>query len=135
MKKWMALLLACLLCLCAVGAMAETVERVELTLGNGRIRLYPNGYAQRSFENFHPHDAATTQYVITGSIKADTMLDIYLVPHGQEQEYATEDVVYNISFYNAALRALDRCTAIRIGNGENGKANAVSYTHLRAHET
>ena len=128
MKKWMALLLACLLCLCAVGAMAETVERVELTLGNGRIRLYPNGYAQRSFENFHPHDAATTQYVITGSIKADTMLDIYLVPHGQEQEYATEDVVYNISFYNAALRALDRCTAIRIGNGEKGKANGHTIT-------
>lgn len=122
MKKWMALLLACLLCWCAVGAMAETVE---LEYRRGIIKLYPNGYTQR-FNAFQSHDAATTQYVITGTITGDSPLDIYLVPYGQA--YATEDVVYNISFDGVKIQTLDGYTAIRIGATEKDKYNEHTVT-------
>ena len=43
MKKWMALLLCCLLCWCAAGAMAE--EPVTLSVDEGICYdIYPNGY-------------------------------------------------------------------------------------------
>ena len=45
MKNWMALLLACLLCWCAAGAMAEEPVTLKVWHGSGEsYDVYPNGY-------------------------------------------------------------------------------------------
>lgn len=66
MKRMMALLLGCLLCLCAAGAMAEEKElKIE---GNGiQYDIYPNGYTQKAngTTTFFPHEGS---YVISGQV-------------------------------------------------------------------
>ena len=47
MKRWMALLLCCLLCLCAAGATAEGAVTIEFRSDNSWVYdIYPNGYVK-----------------------------------------------------------------------------------------
>lgn len=130
MKKWLALLLCCLLCLCAVGAMAE--ETVTLNLSEGFVyQIYPDGYWKGSRvggafvpeEDFQSH---TGPYVITGtSTGLDTCLDFYSIPHKAPQN--TEPVTYTVTFRDACIYAgWNECTAIRFGNGEGDGAKDIT---------
>ena len=117
MRKWMALLLCCLLCVCAAGAMAEGA--VTLSLDNyNKIGIYPNGYQEKG-KAFVPY---TGPYIITGtSTGVDTCLDFYSIPYGKSQ--ATEPVTYTVTFKGVTITAGTYCTALRFGSGEWNGAN------------
>ena len=122
MKKWMALLLACLLCLFVAGAMAE--EPVTLSLNNGnQIDIYPDGYQEKN-KTFVSYKGP---YVITGtSSGVDTCLDFYSIPHNASQD--TEPVTYTVTFKDVNITAATWATAIRFGVEEGKDARAKDIT-------
>ena len=111
MKKWMALLLCCLLCLCAAGAMAE--EPVTLNIyENICYDIYPNGYI--SSENpgvLVPH---TGSYIFTGvSVgQSDNPLNFYANAYGKEPGN-NQNVSYDVTFKALQIAVDPDCTAIR----------------------
>ena len=79
MKKWMALLLCCLLCLCAAGAMAEEPVTIEFQSDNSWVYdIYPNGYVKSkggSEAQFFAHEGP---YIFKGEkVSQDTPLDFH----------------------------------------------------------
>ena len=121
MKRWMALLLCCLLCLCVAGAMAEGA--VTLSLDNqNEIDIYPNGYKLNG--NFKPY---TGPYIITGeSENVDTCLDFYSIPDGKTN--ATEPVTYTVVFQNVTINIESWYwyTAVRFGHDENNNGQDIT---------
>ena len=135
MKKWMALLICCLLFLFVAGAMAE--EPVTLNLNEGFVyQIYPDGYwkGSRDQGNFVPEEdfqSHTGPYVFTGTSIGldnkglDTCLDFYSIPHKAPQN--TEPVTYTVTFRDACIYARrNECTAIRFGNGEGDGAKDIT---------
>lgn len=101
--------------LCMIGVMslmfpavvwAEDVS-VTLNLGNGAIDITPTGYRQGNGEEV----AFTGSYVITGSLTADSPLDI--------ENNSGSLFTCNITLDNASIIGATWCTAVRIsGNSE-----------------
>ena len=121
MKKWMALLLCCLLCLCAAGAMAEGAVTLSLDNGN-QIDIYPNGYKLNG--NFTTY---TGPYIITGkSENVDTCLDFYSIPH--EAPPDTEPVTYTVIFQNVTInmKSWYWYTAVRFGHDEKNNGQNIT---------
>ena len=80
---------------------------VTLDLGNGAIDITPTGYRQGNGEEV----AFTGSYVITGSLTADTPLDI--------ENNSGSLFTCNITLDNASIIGATWCTAVRIsGNSE-----------------
>ena len=97
MKKWMALLLGCLLCACAVGAMAEGPVTLDLSNDN-QIDIYPDGYQEKG-KAFVPY---TGKYIITGASKdVDTCLDFFSIPH--ETDVSVDKVEYTVVFQSVKI--------------------------------
>ena len=79
MKRWMALLLCCLLCLCAVGATAEGAVTIEFRSDNSWVYdIYPNGYVKSkggSEAQFFAHEGS---YIFKGKKWLRTLLWIFM---------------------------------------------------------
>ena len=120
MKKWMALLLCCLLCLCAAGAMAE--EAVTLSLwGGNQFNIYPHGYTINDGELIK-HQG---KYIITGeSYGVDTCLDFYSIPKGET--LATVPVTYTVIFQNVTIEPYVWGTAVRFGHEETNNGQDIT---------
>lgn len=113
MKKWMALLLGCLLCACAVGAMAEGPVTLDLSNDN-QIDIYPDGYQEKG-KAFVPY---TGKYIITGASKdVDTCLDFFSIPH--ETDVSVDKVEYTVVFQSVKIEAYMWYTTLRFGDGED----------------
>ena len=122
MKKWLALLLCCLLCLCAAGAMAEGAVKLDIS-GKKRYDIYPNGYISSETPGvLVPH---TGSYIFTGATedKYDTPFGFYANEYGKESGN-NKNVSYEVTFENLKALADIDCTAIRFFAGsvdENAK--------------
>lgn len=125
MKRWMALLLACLLCWCAAGAMAE--EPVTLSFGdNISFKIYPNGYI--SSENPGVLVLHTGSYIFTGASvgQSDNPLNFYANAYGKEPGN-NQNVSYDVTFKALQIAVDPDFTAIRFfaddvdANSENCK--------------
>ena len=136
MKNWMALLLACLLCWCAAGAMAE--EPVTLTLIQNKSRsydIYPNGYTLHygGTTTFQSYEGA---YVITGkNDDYDTPVEFHANAYDETTsmaktengQHASYDVTFNDldcnlcsvvpPFGSAATRGRQRTAASHSSSG------------------
>ena len=122
MKKWMTLLLCCLLCWCAAGAMAEGAVKLDIS-GKKRYDIYPNGYISSETPGvLVPH---TGSYIFTGATedKYDTPFGFYANEYGKESGN-NKNVSYEVTFENLKALADIDCTAIRFFAGsvdENAK--------------
>lgn len=129
MKKWMALLLCCLLCLCTAGAMAE--EKGTLNLNNCYVyRIYPDGYfmgQQKYGDVFRPIGAFqdyTGLYTVTGeSEKAESCLDFHAEPH--KKPSSEGKVEYTVVFRDVRIEAFDWATTLRFGDGEDSNDKEI----------
>ena len=131
MKKWMALLLCCLLCMCAAGAMAE--EPVTLKVWHGRgesYDVYPNGYTctYAGVTKFYPYQGA---YVIQGTTNIDTPLEFHANTYdeatGNAKTQSGQNVSYDVTFDNLRLDPSPSSTLVRFGCNE-GQATDCSIT-------
>ena len=131
MKKMMALLLGCLLCLCAAGAMAEgTVEIVLSHFDSWTYDIYPNGYTKT--------DSVTTEfiehegpYVIKGdSGPKDTPLEFHANAYdeatGKAKTENGQTVSYAVTFDNIELSPWGSSTVVRFGCDEGRQRAAAS---------
>ena len=111
MKRMMALLLGCLLCLCAAGAMAE--EPVTLNIyENICYDIYPNGYI--SSENPGVLVLHTGSYIFTGVsvAQSEKPLSFYANAYGKEPGN-NQNVSYDVTFKALEIAVDPGCTAIR----------------------
>ena len=119
MKKWMALLLCCLPCWCAAGAMAE--EPVTLKIyENICSDIYPNGYI--SSENPGALVQHTGSYIFTGvSVgQSDNPLNFYANAYGKEPGN-NQNVSYDVTFKALQIAVDYDYTAIRFFAGDVDK--------------
>ena len=119
MKKWMALLLCCLLCWCAAGAMAE--EPVTLSVDEGICYdIYPNGYI--SSENPGALVQHTGSYIFTGvSVgQSEKPLSFYANAYGKEPGN-NQNVSYDVTFKALQIAVDYDYTAIRFFAGDVDK--------------
>ena len=125
MKKWMALLLCCLLFLFVAGAMAE--EPVTLNIyENICYDIYPNGYIRSDNPGvLVPH---TGSYIFTGVsvAQSEKPLSFYANAYGKEPGN-NQNVSYDVTFKALQIAVDPDCTAIRFfaddvdANAENCK--------------
>ena len=132
MKKWMALLLCCLLCWCAAGAMAEGAAEIVLShFDSWTYDIYPNGYTKTnsSTTEFIEYEGP---YVIKGdSGPKDTPLEFHANAYdeatGKVKTENGQTVSYAVTFDNLELIPNSYCTAVRFGCDE-GHATGCSIT-------
>lgn len=131
MKKWMALLLVCLLCLCAVEAMAEELGTLEVSLGRHEsYDVYPNGYTRTcaGVTEFYPYQGA---YVIQGKTDIDSPLDFHANAYdeatGKAKTQSGQNVSYDVTFDSLSLWPFAFRTPVRFGCNE-GQATGCSIT-------
>ena len=125
MKKWMTLLLCCLLCWCAAGAMAE--EPVTLNIyENICYDIYPNGYI--SSENPGALVLHTGSYIFTGVsvAQSEKPLSFYANAYGKEPGN-NQNVSYDVTFKALQIAVDPDCTAIRFF-ADDVDANAENCT-------
>lgn len=130
MKNWMALLLACLLCLCAAGATAE--EPVTLNIyGEICYDIYPNGYiSSENADLLHQH---TGSYIITGYPvgEADTPIEFHANAYG-EKPGDNRNVSYDVTLENLYIVVGTDSTAICFfaGDVDNNAKNCKITINL-----
>ena len=115
----MALLLCCLLCLCAAGAMAE--EPVTLSVDEGICYdIYPNGYI--SSENPGVLVLHTGSYIFTGVsvAQSEKPLSFYANAYGKEPGN-NQNVSYDVTFKALQIAVDYDYTAIRFFAGDVDK--------------
>ena len=119
MKKWMALLLCCLLCWCAAGAMAEGAVKLDIS-GKKRYDIYPNGYI--SSENPGVLILHTGSYIFTGvSVgQSEKPLSFYANAYGKEPGN-NQNVSYDVTFKALQIAVDYDYTAIRFFAGDVDK--------------
>ena len=137
MKKWMALLLACLLCLCVAEAMAEGAVTIVLRSDNSWVYdIYPNGYvkSQRgSNAQFFEHEGP---YIFKGDkMNQDTPLDFHANAYdkttGQIKIENGQHVSYDVTFDGLYLHHGSGCTIIRFGCDEESVQDCSITLKLR----
>lgn len=132
MKRMMALLLGCLLCLCAAGAMAEETAEIVLSHSDSwTYDIYPNGYTKT--------DSVTTEfiehegpYVINGiSGPKDTPVEFHANAYdkatGKAKTQNGQNVSYDVTFDSLTLDPSVYSTAVRFGCDE-GQATGCNIT-------
>ena len=136
MKNWMALLLACLLCWCAAGAMAEELGTIKFKSDNTKVYdIYPNGYTESRGENvqFYAYEGP---YIIKGDkVNYDTPLDFHANAYDETTRQAkTENgqhVSYDVTFQGLYLHFSSGCTIIRFGCNEEPAQDCSITLKLR----
>ncbi|MGN0995677.1 MAG: LPXTG cell wall anchor domain-containing protein [Candidatus Ventricola sp.] len=137
MKKWMALLLACLLCLCAAGTMAEGAVTIEFRSDNGWVYdIYPNGYVKSkggSEAQFFAHEGP---YIFKGDkMNQDTPLDFHANAYdettGKVKTENGQHVSYDVTFQDLQLYYGLGCTIIRFGCNEEPAQDCSITLKLR----
>ena len=137
MKKWMSLLLCCLLCWCAAGTMAEGAVTIQFRSDNGWVYdIYPNGYVKSkggSEAQFFAHEGS---YIIKGEKTAyDTPLDFHANAYdettGKEKTENGQHVSYDVTFQNLVLYYRSGCTIIRFGCNEEPAQDCSITLKLR----
>ena len=137
MKEWMALLLACLLCWCVAGAMAEGAVTIQFRSDNGWVYdIYPNGYVTSkggSEAQFFAHEGP---YIIKGDkTDFDTPLDFHANAYdettGKEKTETGQHVSYDVTFQNLVLYYRSGCTIIRFGCNEEPAQDCSITLKLR----
>lgn len=98
----MCVTLLLVLSICPAFTVIADESVVTLDLSNGCITISPTGYSQNGSNEV----AYTGAYVITGTLKADTPLDIV--------NNSGNDVTFDITLDNARIIASTWCTALRI---------------------
>lgn len=122
MKRMMALLLGCLLCLCAAGAMAEGAVTLDIR-DEKSYDIYPNGYIIDAPSN----DLIEYKgpYIFTGRTdsESDTPIEFHANAYGQEPGN-NQNVRYDVTFKNLCITAGFDATDIRFfadGVDQNAK--------------
>ena len=136
MKKWMALLLCCLLCLFVAGAMAEELGTIEFRSDNSKVYdIYPNGYTESKNEivTFYAYEGP---YIIKGDKTGfDTPLDFHANAYdettGQAKTENGQHVSYDVTFEDLILCYNPGCTIIRFGSNEEAAQDCSITLKLR----
>ena len=137
MKRWMALLLCCLLCLCAAGATAEGAVTIEFRSDNSWVYdIYPNGYVKSkggSEAQFFAHEGS---YIFKGEkVAQDTPLDFHANAYdettGKEKTENGQHVSYDVTFQDLVLYYGPGCTIIRFGCNEEPAQDCSITLKLR----
>ena len=137
MKNWMALLLACLLCLCAAGATAEGAVTIKFQSDNSWVYdIYPNGYVKSkggSEAQFFAHEGP---YIFKGEkMDQDTPLDFHANAYdettGQAKTENGQHVSYDVTFQDLELYYRTGCTIIRFGCNEEPAQDCSITLKLR----